>query len=130
MCFTLMLYSQLFSGFVLLLLKTCLLYNNYLLIGNFFKHIFLLLHKYELFSIIKIHFKNFPVGHYFEYIGTNLFQRNCIEFALNAKPVRRYIPKVITVQTTRKYTLQESTHYKKVHTTRKYAQPVLCTFDI
>jgi len=23
-----------------------------------------------------------------------LFQRNCIEFALNAKPVRRYIPKV------------------------------------
>ena len=23
----------------------------------------------------------------------NLFQRNCIEFALNAKPVRRYIPK-------------------------------------
>ena len=120
-----MLYSQLFSGFVSSTpLQQLLTYRE------FFKHVFLLLHKYELFSIIKIHFKNFPVGHYFEYIGTNLFQRNCIEFALNAKPVRRYIPKVITVQTTRKYTLQESTHYKKVHTTRKYAQPVLCTFDI
>ena len=27
------------------------------------------------------------------YNPINQFQRNCIEFALNAKPVRRYIPK-------------------------------------